>query len=84
MGFFIFVFVDNLYIMRTIFYASRPFVPVFVSIRMNPKMKKKRYLNDLLLDYLTNRQTPILGEISPRAILKCNIIGWFLNVKECP
>ena len=44
-------------------------------MRMNPKMKKKCYLNDLLLDYLTNRQTPILGKIYPKAILKCNIIG---------
>ena len=61
--------------MRTIFYAFRPFVPRFVSMRMNPEMKKKRYLNDLLLDYLTNSKNPIFGKISRRAILKCNIIG---------
>ena len=61
--------------MRTMFYAFRPFVPVFVSMSMNPKMRKKRYLNDLLLDYLTNSKKPILGKISRRAILKCNIIG---------
>ena len=50
-------------------------LPSYISVRIYPKIKKKRYLNYLLLDYLTNRWNPLLDKNRPRFILKCNITG---------